>query len=346
MKSLLRKFNITPAFLLFTFLFAYLSSIKNRIRAGHQVDGYLFTPESALVSIPEVILIVLLVGSIFLSYTNKRKNELSILKIAFLFLLALGTFILTMNAFAIAISLVFDTMDRNFSANQILNSNLEHLVDFCIYGGFYLAFFLFQRDKKHREKIENFNQSLAATQIQQLRQQLDPHFLFNNLNILDQLIRENPEKASSFLLDFSDLFRYLLENGQKQLVSVSDELEFALKYFALIKYKYGDAYQLDFNLPERVSGDIPALSLQLLIENAVQHNLGTETDPVIISISLINGIQVKNTLKPKVFKKKTGGRSLQNLKIQFEMLGKKNLDIRQSEACYEITLPILNESIA
>lgn len=344
MKELFRKFSVTPTFLLFIFLFAYLSSIKTRIQAGHPVDWYLFTPESALVSIPELILVVALLGGAFFQSSHLTKEPIKPMRASFLFLMALCGFVLIMNLMSLLISLAFGTIDRNFSQNQITGRNLEYLVDFCIFGGFYLAYFLYQQDKKHRKKIEEFNQALAAAQIHQLRQQLDPHFLFNNLNILDQLILEDPRKASAFLLDFSDLFRYLLENGQNQLVSVQDELDFAKKYFNLIKHKYGEAYQLEINLPPLIAGEIPALSLQLLLENAVQHNFGTEKEPIQISISLENGLRVRNTRKAKSYSKKTGGRSLLNLKMQFEMLGKETPEIRQSSDTFEITLPVLNLS--
>lgn len=342
MKEFFRKYRITPAFLLFIFLFAYLTSVKNRIQAGHPLDWYLITPEAALSSVPNVILIIFLIGSIFLRFTATAKHTLGYAKTIRLFLLALLGYMVISNVLAYTLSWSFGTISRNFSTNQILTNNLDYLVDFCIYGGFYLAYFLFYRDLNHREKLEKFNQSLAASQIQQLRQQLDPHFLFNNLNILDQLIQEDPQKASAFLLDFSDLFRYLLDHGQKQLVSVQVELDFAMKYFNLIRHKYGEAYQLTCSLSEEISGEIPALSLQLLIENAVQHNLGTEKDPVEITVCVESGLIVRNTFKPKMYKKKTGGRSLQNLRTQFEMLGDKKMEIKQSEDDFEVILPILN----
>lgn len=217
-------------------------------------------------------------------------------------------------------------------------------MDFCIYGGFYLAFFLFQREKVNRERIEQYNVALATSQIQQLRQQLDPHFLFNNLNTLDQLIHQDAAKASEFLLGFSDLYRYLLDNGDKQLVSVHAELDFALKYFELVRHKYGQSYQFDVDLPTSLEGEIPALSLQLLVENAVEHNLGTESQPIKIEIEYQDGIVVRNNFIPKRYKKKTGGRALQNLQTQLQVIGNQELVIQQTEEFFEITLPVLNQA--
>ncbi|WP_338225324.1 sensor histidine kinase [Algoriphagus confluentis] len=238
------------------------------------------------------------------------------------------------------VSLIFDTWERNFSPEILLPNTVSKILEFIVYGGFYLTFLLFKENKKHNQKISSYKLAVSESRFAQLKQQLNPHFLFNNLNILDQLIEENPKTASSFLHNFSELYRYALDKSTTNLVDWQEELEFAKNYHRLIKEKYGSAYQLNLSL-EHPKGKIPPLTLQLLIENAVLHNFGTEENPVFIELYIGKNIRVSNNQIPFKNPKHKGGRGLQNLKEQIQMLSVETIVIQQTNENFSVTLPLI-----
>lgn len=331
---------LSKYFLLFTFVFAYLQSIQQRIGATRAIDFYTFTPEAAVFGFLSACLIFFFLG-VLIQKSRSKVHELRFKSIAVIFILALLLYLVITNLFGFLISLSFDTIERNFTQNLIIKSNLSSALNFCIYGGFYLAHYLFWRNKVDNQKMAAYNQALAESKIAQLKSQLNPHFLFNNLNVLDQLIEEDSQTASDFLNDFADLYRYVLQTSDKKLVPVSEEVYFAQRYFKLMAHKYGNAYQLEISDHEVKSGLIPPLTLQLLLENAIEHNLGTEQNPVCIAININSKLKVANNTVERRQRKTTGGRALQNLQEQYALLSKEKVEIRHTQNHFEVTLPLI-----
>jgi len=164
--------------------------------------------------------------------------------------------------------------------------------------------------------------------------------LFNNLNVLDQLIEEDKDKASEFLNEFADLYRFVLQATEKKLIPISEELAFAEQYFKLIKYKYGDAYQLKIESLNS-NGFIVPLTLQLLIENAFKHNLGTEKNPVCINVITDKNIEVTNNCIPKQNIKPVSGKALNNIKEQYKLLADIPIEVQQSDNTFSVIIPII-----
>lgn len=164
--------------------------------------------------------------------------------------------------------------------------------------------------------------------------------MFNNLNILDQLIEEDKDKASAFLNEFAEIYRYVLAFSDQKLIPIADELEFIQRYFNIIKHKYGEAYTLEI-AQHKIVGFIVPLTLQLLIENAVQHNLGQAEKPIHIKLVLDKEITVSNNMVPKRIKKPHSGRGLKNLKEQYAFLSAQQLKIWQSAEEFVVTIPVI-----
>lgn len=344
-KNLPGRLYLSKRFLLFTFVFAYLQSIQQRIGATRAIDFYTFTPEAGVFSFLSACLIFLSLG-ILIRKSRKKVHELSFRSTTVIFLAALLLYLFITTLFSFLVSLSFGTIARNFTQNQIINSKLSSALDFCIYGGFYLALYFYLRNKVDNEQMAAYNSALAESKIAQLKSQLNPHFLFNNLNVLDQLIEEDSQTASDFLNDFADLYRYALQTSDKKLVPVSEELYFARRYFKLMAHKYGNSYQLEISAQEMPSGLLPPLTLQLLLENAIEHNLGTEQDPVRIVVQLNSKLTVMNNTVERTRRKATGGRALQNLQEQFALLSKEKVEIRHTDSKFEVSLPLIPESNA
>jgi hypothetical protein len=185
---------------------------------------------------------------------------------------------------------------------------------------------------------------LASNKIQQLKAQLNPHFLFNNLNTLDQLIEENKHKASNFLHHFSELYRYSFITSDKKLLSLKEEIQFTKSYFKLMEEKYLGCYSSEINQNNKTPEmRVPPFCLQVLIENAIEHNLGVIKNPVHITISISQNIQVTNNKIKKQYIKKTSGRKLKNLSTQFTLLRGNHIKIEENDMQFKVTLPFINK---
>ncbi|MFZ2784293.1 MAG: sensor histidine kinase [Sediminibacterium sp.] len=210
-----------------------------------------------------------------------------------------------------------------------------------IYGSFFLAYYYYNKSKSHQKQLANYHQALSESKIYRLKAQLNPHFLFNNLNILDQLIEEDKHKASVFLNEFAEIYRYVLQVSEKKIISLDEELDFAEQYFRLIQHKYGTAYQMTIE-NKKSNGYIVPLTLQLLIENAFQHNLGTAENPVYITINVTENIRITNNINLKRNFKTTYGRALNNVKEQYKLLTEKPIEIQQSSNVFTVIIPIIH----
>ena len=245
---------------------------------------------------------------------------------------------------SLLVALAFDTVERNFNLNTLLNDSIGDLLNAFIYGSFFLAYYYFTKNQKNQKQLFLSNEALSESKINQLKSQLSPHFLFNNLNVLDQLIEEDKHKASDFLYEFSEIYRYVLQASDKKLVSVEDEFSFAENYFRLMQHKYGPAYQLDIVRKGKISGYIVPLTLQLLLENAIQHNLGTESNPVLITIAIEDQLRVSNNTIEKRTLKTPSGKALVNLKEQYRLLSRQEITIDHSKSRFAVTLPIIQNT--
>lgn len=338
MKNIVQKIYSNRFFLLFILLFAYIQSIYTRIIGRQEINAYTFTPEAALATLIGAAILFFII----LYYIQKvQKSEvLEAYQMLKIFGYALMTFVSFMLLIGFIIALAFGNVERNFNSNALPISIFSYFLDGIIYGSFFLAYYHYQINKKHHLKLAKYHEALSESKIKQLKTQLNPHFLFNNLNVLDQLIEEDKNRASDFLNEFAEIYRYVLHSTEKELISVEKEIDFAQQYFKLIQYKYGNAYQLQIR-KKNSSGYVVPMALQLLLENAVQHNLGTEDNPIIIqitieeNISICNNVMLKKTLKP------ASGRALKNLQEQYKLLSNKPVQINEMENSFSVEVPVL-----
>lgn len=338
MKKLFHKICQNQDLLLFILLFAYAQSVYLRIVVREEVNVYTFTPESALATLVSVSILFLIIR-FFIRYWQKSAffSTKEMLKI---FASSLIVYILIIQANGFGLAFVFGNIERNFNQKTFTLSTLTTLLNGFIYGSFFLVYYFHKKNKTHQQQLATYNQALSESRINQLKTQLNPHFLFNNLNVLDQLIEEDKHKASDFLNEFSEIYRYVLQASDKKLISITEELVFAEQYFKLIQHKYGNAYQLTMENKGN-NGLIVPLTLQLLIENAVQHNLGTADSPVCIKIALAKNLHVSNNCNPKRNAKPVSGRALNNLKEQYNLLAGQPIEIQKSKDEFSVIIPII-----
>ncbi len=339
MKNIIYKVHQNRYFLLFIVLFAYIHSIYTRISVRQQISAYTFTPEAAIASLFAAGVLFLVI--LFFIRKWQRSDAFSTKKMLKIFGTSLIVYVLIMQVNGLFIAFIFDNIERNFNRQTFVLSLFSDLLDGLIYGSFFIAYYYYNNSKKHQQQLEIYHRALAESKINQLKTQLNPHFLFNNLNILDQLIEEDSSVASAFLNDFSELYRYVLETSDKSLVSLSDEFVFAKSYFRTIQHKYGNAYLLKLPAAELDQYQVPPLTLQLLLENAIDHNLGRESHPVMIEIEITDKIIVRNNIIPKQMSKRTGGRSLLNLQKQYNLLSSESVEIIRDQEYFTVKLPLI-----
>lgn len=204
---------------------------------------------------------------------------------------------------------------------------------------------------KNSTKKEVVEQKLIAksanAQFESLKNQLDPHFLFNSLNVLDSLIEENPVQAQRFTNSMSKIYRYVLEQKDKELVSVEEEIDFAKTYCELLKTRFEDAVTFDFNISEEdKKGFVVPLSLQLLLENSIKHNFATSSKPLNIKIFTEKGnLIIENNLQTRELPNTSTNVGLANIVSRYNLLTERNVFVEKSEAFFRVKLPILTEKL-
>ncbi|WP_064967765.1 2TM domain-containing protein [Tenacibaculum ovolyticum] len=179
-----------------------------------------------------------------------------------------------------------------------------------------------------------------------LKNQIDPHFLFNSLNVLTSLIGENPNQAERFTTKLSKIYRYVLEQRNKELVPLEEELKFARAYMELLQMRFEDAVQ--FNIPLEVSNSelkIVPLSLQLLLENAVKHNVVSSLKPLEINIFEKEGfLKIKNNINPKETLGKSTKVGLRNIADRYGLITNKSVEITNNNKIFTVSLPLLTKT--
>lgn len=197
--------------------------------------------------------------------------------------------------------------------------------------------------KLNVQKTESLARVKLETQFEALKKQLDPHFLFNSLNTLASLIEVTNEPAQSYLERLSDVYRYVLETRGKPTVTVEEEMEFLQAYIYLVKTRFRDNLQVENELPTQVYGQhIPALSLQLLLENAIKHNVVSRDRPLKIRIFESEGcIHIENNKQLKKSLARSTKTGLQNIMHRYQLLSAQNIEILNNDALFRVSLPLL-----
>jgi LytS/YehU family sensor histidine kinase len=207
------------------------------------------------------------------------------------------------------------------------------------------ALFVFIGNLRQKElEAEALKRSTAQAQLQIIRNQINPHFLFNNLNVLSSLlVKEHPE-ANEFVESFATVYRYLLSNQDKELVSLRSELEFIQPYIFLLTKRFPENLSITlFVQEEEKNKQIVPGALQLLIENAIKHNILSKQFPLVIDISVngnnslvvSNNLQIKNPVEPST---QIG---LNNIRQRYELSTGKTITIKKDERIFSVHLPLI-----
>ncbi|WP_229310921.1 sensor histidine kinase [Larkinella soli] len=197
---------------------------------------------------------------------------------------------------------------------------------------------------RETERLKKIN---LQSQLDGLKQQVNPHFLFNSLNTLSSLIDEDTEKAGLFIEELSSVYRYLLQTNEGELTSLQTELAFIESYFHLLKTRYGDGIFLEVAVADQYrDARIPPLTLQMLVENAVKHNVILPEQPLHIRIETTRQgrLKVTNNVQRKNARVLSNGVGLSNIATKYRLLGRGELEVKDSEQQFTITLPLMTHA--
>tara|TARA_R110002012_G_scaffold208942_1_gene379022 strand:- start:20247 stop:21185 length:939 start_codon:yes stop_codon:yes gene_type:complete len=205
------------------------------------------------------------------------------------------------------------------------------------------AIFFFNRKYKEKElETEKLKSMNLGSQYERLNHQLNPHFLFNNLNALSTLMHNDLKKADLFLQKLSSIYRHISQNINEELVSLEEEISFLYDYISLLEIRFKDSLLVNIKIDE---GDsklyIPPVVLQLLIENVVKHNYFTIEKPVKVQIKQENNkLKISNTVQAKTQDVDSMGIGLQNISERYKFLG-ESIEINHGQDRFEVIIPLI-----
>ncbi len=217
------------------------------------------------------------------------------------------------------------------------------LVITFIHEGVYL-YIEWMKSNKRSQELEK--ESLLS-QFETLKNQVNPHFLFNSFNTLITLIEEDKESAVEYVQKLSDFFRTILQLRDKSVISISEELELINTYIYLQKKRYGDNLIMNTSIPDVfLTKGVAPLTLQMLVENAIKHNIIATGRPLIIDISVNenNYIIVKNNVQKRIEEEPSAGLGLHNIKNRYKFLSDKEVEVMISANNFIVSIPMLEEN--
>ena len=295
----------------------------------------------SVISILEILFLwefILFIGTIF-------EKKLPILHRPYLriSLQTVATFslsLITGEVYFFIISRLFDV------THQPQMQAIIHLLYFMLLAVMNLIYFgviYFFNWKNDLVKLAYIQREQAMVQYDALKNQLNPHFLFNALASVNSLVHSNPDLATDFLQQLSKVYRYVLQNKEKETVSVSTELDFIANYTALLKTRFAEAIEFKIDLSEDAKEmEIVPVTLQILIENAIKHNIASAAHPLAIAITDSDSfLLIQNNINRKNHVEASNNQGMSNLKSLYQYLASRPIEVVESDTFYVVKIPLI-----
>jgi len=208
----------------------------------------------------------------------------------------------------------------------------------------YETVFLVKESASEMLRAEQLERARAEAELEALKNQIDPHFIFNSLNTLSYLIEEKPARAKQFNDNMADVYRYILQNKARGLVLLQEEISFLEDYFSLLKIRFENAVQLNLAADKALFDQylVPPISLQVLMENAIKHNEFSDELPLVIEIGF-NGdtLVFYNEIRKKTLRKHSSRIGLKNLDERYKLITGHTIIVEETEKIFKVVLPVL-----
>jgi len=203
--------------------------------------------------------------------------------------------------------------------------------------------FFFREWKESLVQVEKYKSESAQANLENLKNQVNPHFLFNNLSVLSSLVYKDQEKAVDFINQLSKVYRYLLDNKSNELISLEEELKFISSYAYLLNIRYSPNLIIDMQISEENKKLLlPPLTIQLLLENAIKHNVISNEAPLNISLkSDGDNLIISNKINQRLSKEPSSKTGLKNIKVRYSYFTDREVMINDQNELFEVTIPLL-----
>jgi hypothetical protein len=216
---------------------------------------------------------------------------------------------------------------------------ITHLITLVVSSFMHGRSFLIEW-KKTAIEAERLKKEQISTKYEALRNQVNPHFLFNSLNVLTTLVHKDADMAEKFIRQLSDNYRYVLDTREQEVVSLSEEVRNLNAYIFLMKIRFGDS--LKATISDTIDGQVAPLTLQMLVENAIKHNEVSKSNPLSIEVYQEGDyIVVKNNLQKKNNVSDSTGVGLENIKARYGFLSEKGVVIDDNDGYFTVKIPII-----
>ena len=236
-----------------------------------------------------------------------------------------------------------DTHVSHFNSDILIFSNSAAIFCTIMIIAIYESVYFMNELKKSIEEKETLKRETLNAQLSALKTQVNPHFLFNNLNTLSAVIPEDPDLAVEFVQQMSKVYRHILDVKDDKTISLKEELDVLRAYGFLLQTRFGKNLDIDINVPEeKLKQRIVPFSLQLLMENAIKHNIVSSEKPLKISVFAENGqLLVSNNLQMKHQVNESTGIGLDNIRNRYKLLGNKEVKVIDNGESFTVSIPLL-----
>ena len=299
--------------------------------AGRGLLGILYT-----VTLDSAAVYLLVYG--FLPRALGRQNSLSLLAGL------VGFALIDAHLYWLGYQLLFSARPLQWDFVDVLRALIQHTQSYGLLGILLAGkrYFDVQQSLLLTQKAQ------AESELRNLKAQIDPHFLFNNLNVLRGLIQQDPAEANEYLGRFANLYRFLIRHQNDDFVPLADELRFVDEYVYLLRHRFGTAYDFRQELPPHLDAArllvVPG-TVQLLVENAIKHNAGDEDAPLLITIrATATALTVAHPRRPKRTPVDSLGTGLANLRERYRLLTQQSIEVTDTAATFAVAVPLVAEA--
>lgn len=235
--------------------------------------------------------------------------------------------------------------DKALSLSDIIiHSNSAALFCTIMVIAVYESIFFMHQLRQSVEETEKLKREGLKAQLNALRTQVNPHFLFNNLNTLCSIIPENPKQATEFVQQMSKVYRHILEVRDEKSIPLKEELDVMRAYAFLLQTRFGDNLDVRINVPpDKLEKKVVPLSLQILMENAIKHNIVSSDKPLRIEVAALNGkLLVSNNLQKKNQLNESTGIGLNNIRNRYQLLGNNQVEVNENGSDFTVYIPLID----
>jgi sensor histidine kinase YesM len=296
-----------------------------------------------------MILITLLVWEVNRLIQNKLQNLFQgITKIKFLFVfffvgLVIAAVTTLAISYCIALLVKLPSGQLRIAVKLAFTYGTRINLFIHIVNGIFVFITEYKNKQLETEELKRIN---IQSQLQAIKNQVNPHFLFNNLNVLSGMVMKDNPDANKFIEEFSKVYRYILNSQDKELIALQTELEFIKPYIFLLEKRFPESISIQLNIEPRYTQFyiVPA-ALQMLIENAIKHNVLSKAKPLEITINIdkAENLVVRNNFQPKAQIEHSTQVGLKNIAQRYELTTGKTIDIIKDESSFSVSLPLIHQ---